>query len=167
MGILDLSTKGKPCPQQRAVMAFSGDQGLSTAILWCTEELRADLKNNGCTPDDCFPPDKGPGVFLWEGHIVGLEYPSTPNGPAEYDVEYRGELRDLTDAEWACLRAGQNPLKVAIPDGIPGIRDADAPCTDFQPGARDTSAGICNGDGHYLCKECQHFTGGSISFDQP
>lgn len=166
MGLLDFDLTGPadPMPQQVAVIAFSGDQGLSTAILWCSPELRADLKNNGCSPDDCFPPDKGPGVYVWEGAIVGIEYPSTPNGPAEYDVEYRGELRDLTDLEWACLRAGQNPLKVTIPDGLPGVRDADAPCTDFQPGK---SSGTCEGDGHHLCKECQHFAGGSIASGQP
>jgi len=94
-----------------AVIAFSSEtEGLGTAILWCTPALRGDLKENGCDPDDCFSTDRGPGIFIWEGHIVGIEYPSTPDHSTEYDAEYQGTLRDLTDAEWACLRAGKNPL---------------------------------------------------------
>lgn len=110
----------------KAIIAFSHEEeGLSTAILWCSKEIRDDLQNNGCVPDDCFLADKGPGVFIWEGHIVSIEYPSTPNGPAEYDVEYQGTLRDLTDKEWACLRAGTSPL-AAVPDGGAQSEDPQA-----------------------------------------
>lgn len=35
--------------------------------------------------------------------------------------------------------------------GAPGLRDRDAPCFDFEPGA---PAGDCETDGHYLCDEC-------------
>jgi hypothetical protein len=108
MSIFDL-TPQPPKPSWKAVIAFGGEEGLDTAILWCSPDLLSDLKENGCRPDDCFESAK-PGVFIWEGHIHGITYPSTPNGPEEYDVEYRGTLRDLTDAEWASLREGKNPL---------------------------------------------------------
>jgi hypothetical protein len=36
--------------------------------------------------------------------------------------------------------------------GVPGQRDAGAPCIEFRPGTpRD---GDCDGDGHYLCDQC-------------
>lgn len=40
-----------------------------------------------------------------------------------------------------------------VPDGTPGVRDQDAPCTDFSPGAPN---GYCHGDGHHLCGECKY-----------
>lgn len=111
MNLFDNLETREPLPPQVAVIAFGSEtEGLSTAILWCTPALRDDMGEGGVSPDDCFLADKGPGVFVWEGRIVGITYPSTPDGPEEYDVEYRGTLRDLTDAEWACLRAGKNPL---------------------------------------------------------
>jgi len=113
MGIFDQAPEcsdDSPCEPLQAVIAFSGGQGRGTAIIWGSEELLDDLRENGCDPDDCFLPDKGAGIFVWEGFIHSIIYPSTPNGPEEYDVEYRGTLRELTDQEWACLRAGTNPL---------------------------------------------------------
>jgi hypothetical protein len=53
-------------------------------------------------------------------------------------------LRALIQAE---LEAERWP-----PDGTPGVRDADATCAHFAPGA---PAGDCGGDGHCLCKECR------------
>lgn len=43
-----------------------------------------------------------------------------------------------------------------MPDGMPGIRDVDAPCEDFTPGttAGTLAIGDCATDGHYLCDEC-------------
>lgn len=138
----------------QAVIAFSHSvNGMSTAILWCSKELRDDLKESGCQPDDCFQSDKGPGVFVWDGRIHIFKSPATPDGPEEYDAEYQGTLRDLTDKEWLCLRAGTNPL-ADVPDGVPGIRDDDAQCDGYQPGQ---PSGLCAGDGHYLCKGCRQF----------
>jgi hypothetical protein len=37
--------------------------------------------------------------------------------------------------------------------GDPGVRDPDAPCTEFEPGE---PAGRCETDGHYMCRECVH-----------
>jgi hypothetical protein len=37
--------------------------------------------------------------------------------------------------------------------GDPGVRDPDAPCSEFEPGDPD---GRCETDGHYMCRECVH-----------
>jgi len=39
--------------------------------------------------------------------------------------------------------------------GGPGVRDTNAPCDMFSPG-KPTNGG-CQGDGHYLCRECGLF----------
>jgi hypothetical protein len=41
-------------------------------------------------------------------------------------------------------------------DGQPGVRDADAPCDDFD-GKAPNGSGRCAGDGHYLCSECSQY----------
>lgn len=41
-----------------------------------------------------------------------------------------------------------------IPDGTPGIRDVDNVCEYFTPG---DPCGDCEGDGHYLCLECEGY----------
>lgn len=49
-----------------------------------------------------------------------------------------------------------------VPDGLPGIRDIDAPCEVFEPvGApheRAPGNGDCETDGHYICSECVHIS---------
>jgi len=37
--------------------------------------------------------------------------------------------------------------------GQGGLRDADAPCSMYTPGKPEK--GGCDGDGHYLCRECK------------
>ena len=151
----ELDPKCPPNPRLgdlKAIIAFSHETlGLSTAILWCSPELRDDLKESGCDPHDCFLADKGPGIYVWEGHIHQTHDPHS----GEYDVEYQGTLRDLTDTEWACLRAGRNPLAEGIPDGTPGVRDANAPCRYFKVSGSQPG---CHGDGHHLCQECPHLS---------
>lgn len=44
-----------------------------------------------------------------------------------------------------------------VPDGIPHVRDAGAPCEYFVPGT-PAGNGACLGDGHYLCQECEEMT---------
>lgn len=39
--------------------------------------------------------------------------------------------------------------------GMPGVRDTKNPCDMFSPG-KPTNGG-CQGDGHYLCRECGLF----------
>lgn len=47
----------------------------------------------------------------------------------------------------------------AIKYGIPGQRDVDNPCKSYFPGQHEKYRGFnhCDGDGHYLCKECRFF----------
>jgi hypothetical protein len=46
-----------------------------------------------------------------------------------------------------------------IPDGVPGIRDIENPCKCYSPSERTPILGEdalgCQGDGHYLCRECR------------
>lgn len=55
---------------------------------------------------------------------------------------------------------GDVPTK-RVPDGTPGVRDIDAPCEDFNPSATKLTvwSGHCDGDGHYLCRSCEHWSG--------
>ena len=47
-------------------------------------------------------------------------------------------------------------LPSLIPDGTPGVRDAAAPCSTFEPG--ESGRGDCGTDGHWLCRECRHMS---------
>lgn len=57
---------------------------------------------------------------------------------------------------WRRLKAVSPDGKV--PDGVPGIRDADCRCPAYSPSRpiRKDWFG-CHGDGHYLCPECCHY----------
>lgn len=46
-----------------------------------------------------------------------------------------------------------------LPDGIPGVRDQLHQCTGYAPRKRKPMIDHfeCNGDGHYLCRECALF----------
>lgn len=62
-------------------------------------------------------------------------------------------------APWRAIVAQINGLTLTaygrVPDGLPGIRDVDAPCDVFEPG-KPQVGGDCWTDGHYLCLECIH-----------
>lgn len=48
-----------------------------------------------------------------------------------------------------------------MPDGVPGIRDVDHPCSVFlplKPGEERDRFGQCMTDGHYLCRECVYMS---------
>lgn len=45
-----------------------------------------------------------------------------------------------------------------MPTGIPGIRDPENRCTGYEPRRRGGGDFDCESDGHYLCRECAHFT---------
>lgn len=61
---------------------------------------------------------------------------------------------------WRALVAEINGARV--PDGTPGVRDADAPCESFDPAGKDfedaPGRGTCETDGHYICRECVHIS---------
>lgn len=54
----------------------------------------------------------------------------------------------------AVLRSLIASAAVPPPDGVPGERDPEAPCSEFQSGDRDVDAD-CETDGHYLCADCR------------
>lgn len=61
--------------------------------------------------------------------------------------------------KWLCLYAYKKIQTdpQLIKTGIPGIRDIDNPCKSFSPGKMRVSGFMhCDGDGHYLCKECRY-----------
>ncbi len=41
-------------------------------------------------------------------------------------------------------------------EGIPGKRSKADPCEEYSPRNRQRYTGRCDGDGHYLCRECKH-----------
>lgn len=43
-----------------------------------------------------------------------------------------------------------------VPDGVPGIRDAENPCAGYEPRKPLRGDWDCFGDGHYLCQGCAH-----------
>lgn len=51
----------------------------------------------------------------------------------------------------------KSPIKMGV--GVPGNRDPESPCKFYAPRKRVQGDGPadCQGDGHYLCKECIFF----------
>jgi hypothetical protein len=95
---------------QHAVVAFSGCIN-EACILFATPALENELKEAAIGARDIWDSDKGAGeVLIWEGRIVSIVYPNTPNGPEEYDVDYQGIFRKPTDEEWECIRQGKTPF---------------------------------------------------------
>ena len=113
---------------QRAVVAFAHnhDSTEKTVIICCTPHLAcviAEALSNsdggeflqGSAQDSIGESDL---LAVWEGQIVNVTYPSTPDRAEEYDVEYRGTFRPLTDDEWAAVRAGRTAWPKEIgPEG--------------------------------------------------
>lgn len=47
--------------------------------------------------------------------------------------------------------------KSRMPTGVPFNRDPKSPCSLYEPRDRQPGDyGDCEGDGHYLCRECCH-----------
>ena len=115
MNIFD-SSPAQVQPIQKAVVAFSS-LTTNVAILWCTPFLADDIENAMLGCEDVFPhgDDNNPnqGIWIWEGKIIGIIYPSTPDTAQEYDVEYRGEWRPPTEEEWTAIRKNQSPWEDA------------------------------------------------------
>lgn len=67
-------------------------------------------------------------------------------------------------APWRALVSEINGGRT--PDGEPGIRDVDAPCSGFIPSGKPwedaDGSGSCETDGHYLCRECWHISGRAL-----
>ena len=104
----------EPPPEpQKAIVAF-GEAMCDVAVVWATKGIHDDMKEAGYGAEEMFEhgfedtPDHG--IWVWEGYIVGIVHPSTPNGPEEYDVEYRGEWRKPSKKEWASISENRNPF---------------------------------------------------------
>jgi hypothetical protein len=107
--LTDAREQRDPLPPQKAIVAFSRVT-TSVSILWCTPELKLDIEQGGMDDCDVFEHGAGSpdhGVWVWEGTIRGITYPSTPDRAEEYDVEYPGTWRPLTSTDWSFLQSLQ------------------------------------------------------------
>jgi hypothetical protein len=50
------------------------------------------------------------GLWVWVGRIVYTTTPNTPDGPSEFDVDYIGEWREPTAAEWLAIMHNVDPF---------------------------------------------------------
>lgn len=64
---------------------------------------------------------------------------------------------------WSWLTAEANGRGVV---GQPGIRDPEHPCAHFVPG-EPSHINECEGDSHYMCKECLHLLVCDICGERP
>ena len=100
----------------RIVVAAQDGHGLAlwtwtkpTPSKWTVEDYFTDF---GRHIEDLGLDDAPEGISVWEGDLVTTE--SWTDCGKEYDTELEpanreDPFRDLTDAEWAAIRTGQNP----------------------------------------------------------
>ena len=92
---------------QWALVAFGRRPGTAT-VLDCSEHLLCDMSDAGIDAGDVWCREVTSqtyrGIWRWDGRIVYTTTPDSPNGPAEYDVEYLGRWRPVTDDELDALR---------------------------------------------------------------
>jgi len=97
----------EPQSLQTAIVAFSAVT-TEVAILAASPWIIREIVEGMLGANDVFEHGQGDnpdhGIWAWEGYIRGVTYPSSPNGPEEYDVEFDGKWRELTDDEWSKLR---------------------------------------------------------------
>lgn len=98
---------------QKALVAFGclGSGHRNAIVVQATPGLTADFREGGIDAGDVWVADKkgAPSegsLEVWEGRIVFTTTPSSPNGPEEHDVDYEGEWRAPTDAEWTIIMKG-------------------------------------------------------------
>ena len=82
--------------------------------------------------------------------------PGCPRIHAGEDVTVGGYIGKSTRGEIEYATAHGKPVEyLGLPAvGYPGVRDPESPCEHFRPGS-PTERGDCQGDGHYLCRECK------------
>lgn len=54
------------------------------------------------------------------------------------------------------VKAGAAPPMVPHVTHVPGIRDTQCPCFEYEPGP--AVDGTCETDGHYVCSDCKHIS---------
>ena len=111
---------------QRAIVAFGcigrGRKSGNATVVYATPHLICDFAEGGIDAGDVWgsaTDDPDNGIQVWEGRIVYTTTPSTPNGPAEFDVDYDGDWREPTEAEWTAIRNGRDPWKLASQEVLP------------------------------------------------
>jgi len=97
---------------QKVLVAFGSLRNATAIVLEATPGVRNDFEEAGIDAGDvwdCSRLNIGEGsIMVWEGRIVYTTTPSSPNGPSEFDVDYVGDFRNLTDAEWDALKSGRD-----------------------------------------------------------
>jgi hypothetical protein len=73
--------------------------------------------------------------------------------PPFKQVQEMERTADSSDKEWEVSIVQAEFTEIFPSIGTAHVRDPDSPCTAFIPGDPDPY-NRCEGDGHYLCKEC-------------
>lgn len=94
---------------QKAVICFG--QRFELCMLSATSDLYEDFNETAASATDVFHEPEDYGVWIWEGYIEDIVYPSTPDSATEYDVEYNGEYRKPTKDEWAAIMNNTCPFE--------------------------------------------------------
>src|SRR3990167_6744841 len=89
----------------RALIASDGS-GNGCILFYCGAHLEEEIRAVGQQLSDLGLDDCPDGVWVWEGVYAGITYPSSPNGPEEYDTEIRGNFREPKSFEWLNLVQG-------------------------------------------------------------
>ena len=73
-------------------------------------------------------------------------------------IKYNALGIGIEDELWDAVRMLANEAEPGVETD--GLRDPENICTDFMKGDRVILSSLkCDGDGHYLCKKCVHWTG--------
>lgn len=124
---------------------------------------KKDFQDLGC--EDVSGPQLRARVFQLEGLVAEMALTLEECRPLiAYHIS-NGGTNNLRTHSTAVLQRIREAISIArnlmplnndsviIPDGTPGMRDVNSPCEYFQPG--EPSGLTCEGDGHYLCNECE------------
>lgn len=100
----------EPQPLQTAIVAFCSVT-TDVVILAASPDLIREIVEGMIGAGDVFEHGQGDnpdhGIWAWEGRIQEVRHLATPDHPEEYDMEFKGKWRELTDDEWSKLRQGQ------------------------------------------------------------
>lgn len=92
------------------------------------------------------------GLHTWCGYKFDAPEVSKENVASMPEAVTCEECKRAMRDALALLAKWVPKLSGSTPDGTQGVRDKDAPCELFVTGV---SSGDCEGDGHYLCEECE------------
>lgn len=93
----------------RAVVVCDG-HGNGCILYTEGPHFRSEMETNGRGLGDLWLDDTEHGIWVVVGRIVPITYPSSPNGPEEYDAELQAdEFRRPTPEEWKAIVEGRTP----------------------------------------------------------